>query len=195
MVEQEETVVMDAEDMRRAITRIAHEVLERNKGAKDLAVIGIQKRGVPVAKRLAFLLSQIEGGAIPYGSVDITPYRDDLRARPVPLTRSQTEIPFDLNGKKVILVDEVIYTGRTIRAAMDALMHLGRPACIQLAVLIDRGHRELPIQPDYVGKKLPTRSTEFVLVQLRELEGEDRVVVMKRRGASAKMTAGSREGG
>jgi pyrimidine operon attenuation protein/uracil phosphoribosyltransferase len=189
MAEREEIIVMDAEDMRRAITRIAHEILERNKGAQDLVVVGIMKRGVPVGKRLAFLLSKIEQCAIPYGSVDITPYRDDLKSRPMPLTRSQTDIPFDLNGKRVILVDEVIYTGRTVRAAMDALMQLGRPANIQLAALVDRGHRELPIRPDYVGKNLPTGRSEFVLVQMAELEGEDRVVVRKGRSTPIEQRA------
>jgi pyrimidine operon attenuation protein/uracil phosphoribosyltransferase len=180
MSEREEVVVMDAEDMRRAITRMSHEILERNRGARDLVVIGILRRGVPVARRLALAISQIEGTGIPCGSVDITPFRDDIRPRPTPLTRNQTEVPFDINGKRVILVDEVIQTGRTVRAAMDAIMHLGRPACIQLAVLIDRGHRELPIRPDYVGKNLPTSRAEFVLVELMELEGRDRVVLRKR---------------
>ncbi|MDW8106905.1 MAG: bifunctional pyr operon transcriptional regulator/uracil phosphoribosyltransferase PyrR [Armatimonadota bacterium] len=179
MPEQEEVVVMDAEDMRRAITRIAHEILERNRGAKDLVVIGIQRRGVPVARRLALAISQIEGVGVPCGSVDITPFRDDIERKPGMLTRSQTDVPFPIAGKRVILVDEVIQTGRTVRAAMEAIMHLGRPAAIQLATLIDRGHRELPIRPDYVGKNLPTSRSEFVLVELMELEGRDRVVLRK----------------
>lgn len=183
MAERQEIMVMDSEDMRRAITRIAHEILERNKGAKDLVVLGILKRGVPVGKRLAFLLSKIEGCAIPYGSVDITPHRDDRGPRQTLLSRSQSDIPFDLNDKRVILVDEVIFTGRTVRAALDALVQHGRPASVQLAVLIDRGHREVPIRADYVGKNLPTSRAEFVMVRLAELEGEDEVVVMKAKGA------------
>jgi pyrimidine operon attenuation protein/uracil phosphoribosyltransferase len=179
MTEQGEVVVMDAEDMRRAITRIAHEILERNRGAKDLVVIGIQRRGAPVARRLALALSQIEGVGIPCGSVDITPFRDDIERKPSALTRSQTDVPFPITDKRVILVDEVIHTGRTVRAAMEAVMQLGRPASIQLAALIDRGHRELPIRPDYVGKNLPTSRAEFVLVELMELEGRDRVVLRK----------------
>lgn len=181
MTERNEVVVMDAEDIRRAITRIAHEILERNKGARDLVVIGILRRGAPLARRLALALSQIEGVGIPCGSVDITPFRDDVPDRPAALSRSRTEVPFEVTNKRVILVDEVIQTGRTVRAAMEAVMHLGRPACVQLATLIDRGHRELPIRPDYVGKNLPTSRAEFVLVELMELEGRDRVVLRKGR--------------
>lgn len=179
--ERSEVVVMDAEDIRRAIMRIAHEILERNKGARELVVIGIQRRGVPVARRLALALSQIEGVGIPSGSVDITPFRDDVREPRTGLTRSTTEVPFEVTNKRVVLVDEVIHTGRTVRAAMEAVMHLGRPACIQLVALIDRGHRELPIRPDYVGKNLPTSRSEFVLVELMELEGRDRVILRKGR--------------
>ncbi|MGQ9656374.1 MAG: bifunctional pyr operon transcriptional regulator/uracil phosphoribosyltransferase PyrR [Fimbriimonadales bacterium] len=179
MMESGEIEVMDAEDMRRAITRIAHEILERNRGAKDIVVIWIQRRGAPVAQRLALALSQIEGVGIPCGSVDITPFRDDVERKSSTLTRSQTDVPFPITGKRVILVDEVIHTGRTVRAAMEAVMQLGRPASIQLATLIDRGHRELPIRPDYVGKNLPTSRAEFVLVELMELEGRDRVVLRR----------------
>jgi pyrimidine operon attenuation protein/uracil phosphoribosyltransferase len=179
MTESAEVVVMDAEDMRRAVTRIAHEILERNRGAKDLVVIGIQRRGAPVARRLALAISQIEGVGVPCGSVDITPFRDDVERKPGSLTRSQSEINFSIVNKRVILVDEVIYTGRTVRAALEAIMQLGRPANVQLAALIDRGHRELPIRPDYVGKNLPTSRQEFVLVELMELEGRDRVVLGK----------------
>ncbi|NUL82869.1 MAG: bifunctional pyr operon transcriptional regulator/uracil phosphoribosyltransferase PyrR [Armatimonadetes bacterium] len=182
--ESNETVVMDAEDVRRAITRIAHEILERNKGGKQLAVVGILKRGAPVGKRLAFQLSQIEGCAIPNGSIDVSAFRDDVKRSLTPVGRNQSDITFDLTGRSLILVDEVIYTGRTVRAAMDAVMTLGRPANVQLAVLIDRGHRELPIRPDYVGKNLPTGRNDFVLVKMAELEGEDRVIVVKSRPGS-----------
>ncbi|MFN7162077.1 MAG: bifunctional pyr operon transcriptional regulator/uracil phosphoribosyltransferase PyrR [Fimbriimonadales bacterium] len=178
-MEASEVIVMDAEDMRRAITRIAHEILERNRGARDLVVIGIQRRGAPVARRLALAISQIEGVGVPCGSVDITPFRDDVERKPGALTRSQTDVPFPITEKRVVLVDEVIYTGRSVRAALEAIMQLGRPASIQLATLIDRGHRELPIRPDYVGKNLPTSRSEFVLVELMELEGRDRVVLRK----------------
>jgi pyrimidine operon attenuation protein/uracil phosphoribosyltransferase len=179
---EEPTLAMDADDIRRAITRIAHEILEHNKGARDLAVIGILRRGSPVAQRLAFALAQIEGCAIPVGSVDISNYRDDVH--PKTPNRGATDIPIDINGKRIILVDEVIFTGRTVRAAMDALMDAGRPASIQLACLIDRGHRELPIRPDYVGKNIPTSRVEHVEVKLAEIDGEDLVVVGKGTGRS-----------
>jgi len=163
------SVLLDASDMKRTLGRMAHEVLEANQGVEDLAVVGIMRRGWPIAKRLAFLMTQIEGVTVPCGRIDISAYRDD---RPPPLD-DETEIPFQIEGKQVILVDEVIYTGRTIRAAMDALMQHGRPARVQLAVLIDRGFRELPIQPDYCGKRIETQRTDHVIVKVNEYDGED----------------------
>lgn len=173
-----EVKVMDAHEMRRALTRIAHEILERNKGAEDLVLVGILRRGAPIAHRLSRLIEKIEGTAVPVGELDITLYRDDYRTH----TASEvggTHVPVDVTEKKVVLVDEVIYTGRTVRAAITALMDLGRPAYIQLAVLIDRGHRELPIRPDYVGKNIPTSRQEFVDVRLEELHGEDSVCILR----------------
>lgn len=170
--------VMDAHEMRRALTRIAHEILERNKGAEDLVLVGILRRGAPIAHRLSKLIEQIEGSAIPVGEIDIALYRDDFKTRTVTATGT-THVPVNITDKKVVLVDEVIFTGRTVRAAIAALMDLGRPAHIQLAVLIDRGHRELPIRPDYVGKNLPTSRQEFVEVRLTELHGEDSVQIIK----------------
>jgi len=170
-------LVMDSDEIRRALTRIAHEIIEKNKGAERLAIVGIRRKGVPLAERLAKLISEIEGTRVPVGSLDITLYRDDIATRQP--TVGPTDIPFDINGRTIVLVDEVIYTGRTIRCALDALMDMGRPAAIQLAVLIDRGHRELPIRPDYVGKNLPTSRKELVDVQLAEIEGEDKVLIRK----------------
>lgn len=169
--------VMDAEDIRRALTRIAHEITEKNRGAEKLALIGIQSKGAPIADRLAALIENIEGTKVLSGSLDISMYRDDFSTRKAAVGR--TEIPFDVNGRTIVLVDEVIYTGRTVRSALDALMDMGRPSAIQLAVLIDRGHRELPIRPDYVGKNLPTARKERVDVQLREIENEDKVFIVK----------------
>ncbi|MCS6831119.1 MAG: bifunctional pyr operon transcriptional regulator/uracil phosphoribosyltransferase PyrR [Armatimonadota bacterium] len=173
-----EVKVMDAHEMRRALTRIAHEILERNKGAEGLVLVGILRRGAPLAHRLSKLIERIEGTAVPVGELDITLYRDDYRTHAVSDVGA-THIPVDITDKKVVLIDEVIYTGRTVRAAITALMDLGRPACVQLAVLIDRGHRELPIRPDYVGKNLPTARQEFVEVRLEELHGEDAVCIHK----------------
>jgi pyrimidine operon attenuation protein/uracil phosphoribosyltransferase len=172
------TKVMDENEIRRAITRIAHEIIERNKGVDNLVVIGIQSRGVPMAQRLAKLLSEIECVEVPLGSLNVALYRDDFNTRPA-RTISATEIPFDITDKRVILVDEVLYTGRTTRAALDALMDLGRPAVVQLAVLVDRGHRELPIRADYVGKNLPTSRRESVDVHWVETHGEDAVMIVK----------------
>jgi pyrimidine operon attenuation protein/uracil phosphoribosyltransferase len=155
---------MDAEDLRRAITRIAHEVVERNHGLIDVVLIGLQTGGVPLAHRLADSLARVEGTEVPVGTLDVAFYRDDIGLRPV-IPEAVTDISFDLTGKVVVLVDDVLYTGRTVRAALDALNDYGRPRAVQLAVLVDRGHRELPIRPDYVGKNLPTRQDEVVDVR------------------------------
>lgn len=175
---------MDRNDIRRALTRIAHEIIEKNKGAENLVLVGIQTRGVPLAYRLARLIEDFEKCPVPVGELDISMYRDDLTFRQ-PVVKT-TYIPFDINSKRVVLVDEVFFTGRTIRAAMDALMDLGRPACIQLAVLVDRGHRELPIRPDYVGKNLPTARSEVVEVLLEEIDGEDGVYIVKPKEGEAR---------
>lgn len=172
------TRVMDESEIRRALTRIAHEIIERNKGAENLVIIGVQSRGVPMAKRLAGLIGQIEGLDVPVGSLNVALYRDDYATRSA-RTISASEIPFDVTDKNVILVDEVLFTGRTTRAALDAIMDLGRPAVIQFAVLIDRGHRELPVRADYVGKNLPTALKENVEVLWVETKGEDAVLIAK----------------
>ena len=170
---------MDADEMRRAWTRVAHEVLERNKGIDGIAVIGILKKGGPLAERLAAGIQRIEGEPVPCGVLDISLFRDDFRTYQPKV--GTTNIPCDIEGRKVILVDDVLSTGRTVRAALAALVDLGRPASIQLAVLVDRGHRELPIRPDYVGKNLPTSHSEFVRVQLAEIDGQDVVEILKER--------------
>jgi len=175
-----EVVVMETDDIRRALTRIAHEILEKNHGAENLALVGILTRGVPLAERLATLLKQIENCDQPVGKLDIGLYRDDYGKHPAGrLAVTPTEVPFDITGKRIILVDDVLFTGRSVRAALSALLDLGRPASIQLAVLLDRGHRELPIRPDFVGKNVPTARQERVHVQLRETDGADRVVIRK----------------
>jgi pyrimidine operon attenuation protein/uracil phosphoribosyltransferase len=171
--------VMDADRMSRALTRIAHEILERNRGLDELALVGIRTRGVPIARRLARTLKEINGDDVPTGALDITLYRDDLMRHPVgpqPLVR-RTEIPFSIDDRKIMLVDDVLYTGRTIRAALDALIDFGRPRVIQLIALVDRGHRELPIKADYVGKNLPTSLKQSVQVRLLEIDGTDEVVI------------------
>lgn len=167
------SVVLDAADMKRTLGRMAHEILEANNGAEDLVVVGVLRRGWPVAKRLAFLMTQVEGTTVPCGKIDISAYRDD---RPTEVTQ-ESEIPFEVTGKRVILVDEVVFTGRTIRAAMDALIRYGRPKKIELAVLVDRGHRELPIQPNYCGRTLITERADHVVVKVNEYDGEDAVVL------------------
>ncbi len=169
--------VLGADEIGRALTRIAHEILERTNGAADVVLLGIPTRGVPLARRLAARLSQVEGRPAPAGSLDITMYRDDLRLRPA-RTLGHTAVPASgIDGKVVILVDDVLYSGRTVRAALDALGDLGRPQAVQLAVLVDRGHRELPIRADYVGKNLPTSQREVVQVLLTETDGQDAVVL------------------
>ena len=171
--------VMDADRMSRALTRIAHEILERNRGLDELALIGIRTRGVPLARRLARALKEINGDDVPTGALDITLYRDDLMRHavgPQPTVR-RTEIQFSIDNRKILLVDDVLYTGRTTRAALDALIDYGRPKGIQLIVLVDRGHRELPIKADYVGKNLPTSPEESVQVRLLEIDGQDEVVL------------------
>ena len=172
-------VVMDAERIARALTRIAHEILERNRGLADVALVGVRSRGVPIAQRIAADIKQITKEDVAVGALDITLYRDDLMRTtvgPQPLVR-RTEIPFSIDDKRILLVDDVLYTGRTIRAALDALIEFGRPMAIQLIVLVDRGHRELPIKADYVGKNVPTSRKESVQVHLRELDGVDEVLL------------------
>jgi pyrimidine operon attenuation protein/uracil phosphoribosyltransferase len=172
------TQILNAQTIQRALTRIAHEIAERNEMFTEVVLIGIQRGGVPLAKRLAGLLSGIWGQAIPSGSLDVSMHRDDLGHRIAPDVQP-TVIPFDVNGKTVVLVDDVLFSGRTVRAAMDALNDFGRPKRIQLAVLVDRGHRELPIKADFVGKNVPTAHTENVHVRLTESGGEDEVVLEK----------------
>ena len=169
--------VLGAEEVRRALTRIAHEVLERNRGADEVVLVGLHTRGVPIADRLSNLIESFEGIRPPVGRLDIGLYRDDLIGRPKPLVRP-TEIPEPIEGKVVVLVDDVLFTGRSIRAAMDALMDFGRARRIQLAVLVDRGHRELPIRADYVGKNMPTSRHEAVAVRLSETDGGDEVALV-----------------
>lgn len=176
---KEKAQILDQAGIRRSLTRIAHEIIERNKGTEDLVLVGIRRRGVPLAERLAERIMDIEGHIVPVGILDITLYRDDLTTLAhQPLVHS-TEISFPVEGKIVVLVDDVIFTGRTIRAALGALIDLGRPKVIQLAVLIDRGHRELPIRADYVGKNVPTSKKEEISVRLQEIDGEERVVILE----------------
>ena len=170
-------VVMDAEGIERSLTRVAYQILEKNKGVEDLVLVGIQKGGVLLAERLAKKISQIEGVPVPVGKLDITLYRDDIMTSGKAREIGKTDIPFSLDGRKVVLVDDVLFTGRTIRAAMDALMDFGRPMLIQLAVLIDRGHRELPIRADFVGKNLPSSHSEEVLVKISKRKTSDSVTI------------------
>src|SRR5687767_3622447 len=179
---REKAQVLDAAALDRALTRIAHEIIEKNGGAKDVAFVGLRTRGVTLAQRLAAKVASIDGASVPVGTLDISLYRDDLDLRGAPVVRG-TDIPFAVKDKTVVLVDDVLFTGRTIRAALDALIDLGRPKMIQLAILIDRGHRELPIRPDYIGKNLPTSRREAVAVRLTEHDGEDRVVIEEPEGA------------
>jgi len=171
--------VFGPDEMRRALTRIGHEILERTDGAGDVVLLGIPTRGVPLARRLAERLAETEGVRVPVGSLDITLYRDDLRLRPA-RTLGRTEVPGSgIDGQVVVLVDDVLFSGRTVRAALDALGDIGRPRAVQLAVLVDRGHRELPIRPDYVGKNLPTAKREVVRVLLTETDGQDCVTLAR----------------
>ena len=170
---------MDADRMQRSLTRIAHEIVERNRAIEEVALVGIRERGVPLARRIARRLHEITGHGVPTGALDITLYRDDLMRHavgPQPVVRS-TDIPFDIDDRTILLVDDVLYTGRTIRAALDALIDFGRPKAIQLAVLVDRGHRELPIKADYVGRNVPTSRRESVQVRLQEVDGHDDVLI------------------
>ncbi len=176
-----EKVVMTPEDINRSLTRIAHEIVERNKAVEHLVLVGMRTRGVPLAKRLADNLEVPEGLKIPVGALDISLYRDDLSSLDQQSAVQHTEIPANIDSKSVVLVDDVLYTGRSIRAAMDALIDLGRPKSIQLAVLVDRGHRELPIRADYVGKNIPTSRYEEIQVQLVETDGIDAVVIVRSR--------------
>ena len=172
--------IMDADEIRRAVTRMFHEILERNHGADELLLAGIRTRGVPIAERLAGHINQSEAINVPVGHLDINLYRDDLSERPRMRVRPTT-MPVDVTGRTVVLVDDVLYTGRTVRAAMDAISDLGRPLSIQLAALVDRGHRELPIRADFVGKNIPTRQSELVRVRLAETDGADEVSILERR--------------
>lgn len=172
----QKAIIMDENTMERAITRISYEILERNKGAKDICVIGIMSRGVFLAKRIAEKINQLEGALLEVGTLDITSYRDDEKHI---ADTDITDIPFDLSGRGVILVDDVIFTGRSTRAAIDAIIKRGRPESIQLAVLIDRGHRELPIRPDYIGKNLPTSKNEAVKVLMKEIDNCDKVLILE----------------
>ncbi len=173
----EKTVLMDGDAVRRALTRIAHEIVEKNKGVENLVLVGIRTRGVPLSERVADEIAKIEASRPPVGVLDITLYRDDLSTMAYQPVVRPTEMPVDIGGKTIVLVDDVLFTGRTIRSALDALIDMGRPRSIQLAVLIDRGHRELPIRADYVGKNVPTAAKEIVSVRLAEQDGEDKVVL------------------
>ncbi len=169
--------IMDENGIMRAVTRISHEIIEKNKGVENVVIIGIQRRGVPLARMIARKIKDVEGNAVPVGILDITLYRDDLSTLSEHPIINGTEIDFSITGKKVILVDDVIFTGRTIRAAIDAIMDIGRPRIMQLAILIDRGHRELPIRPDYVGKNVPTSKNEIVHVKLMDVDGINTVTI------------------
>jgi pyrimidine operon attenuation protein/uracil phosphoribosyltransferase len=172
-------VIMDEMGMKRALTRIAHEIIERNKGVENVAVVGIRRRGGPLAQRLAARIEEIEGVKVPVGILDITLYRDDLTTLASQPLVHRTEVNFDISDLTIVLVDDVLYTGRTIRAAMDALIDLGRPKAIQLAVLVDRGHRELPIKADFIGKNVPTSRQEVISVQVKEIDTKDEVVIQE----------------
>jgi pyrimidine operon attenuation protein/uracil phosphoribosyltransferase len=172
------TVVLNSEMMRRALIRMAHEIVEENRGTENLVILGVRRKGVHLAKRIAEHIEAFEGAKVPLGILDITLYRDDLQNTTVQPVIGKTELPFDITGKVVVLVDDVLYTGRTTRAALDEIIDFGRPARILLAALIDRGHRELPIRPDFVGKNIPTSRSDDVVVRVEEVEGTDEVVVI-----------------
>src|ERR687886_696764 len=178
MPESGQKKLLGADDIRRAVARLAHEVVERNEGVESLVLVGLRTRGVPLARRVQQRIAEFEGVEVPLGELDVTLYRDDVHQR-APRTLSPTSIPVDISDKTVVLVDDVLYTGRTIRAALDALIDLGRPRAIQLVCLVDRGHRELPIRPDYVGKNVPTSRHEKVAVRLVEVDGIDEVILIQ----------------
>jgi len=187
----EKGVILDADGIRRAITRIAHEIIEKNRGAEDLVLVGIRTRGVPLAERIQRAIIEFEGVEIPLGIIDITLYRDDLTMIDVQPVVYETSVPFSVQGKTVVLVDDVLYTGRTARAALDAVMDLGRPQCIQLAVLVDRGHRELPIRADYVGKNVPTSRREVIAVRLDQIDEVEEVRLLERAEVSGEISSRS----
>ena len=174
----DERLILTSEEMRRALTRIAHEIVESNKGLNGLMLVGIRRRGVPLARRIADAIASFESASVPVGALDINLYRDDLTSRPQPLVRP-TEMPVSIAGKTVVLVDDVLFTGRTVRSALDALTDLGRPRIVQLAVLVDRGHHELPIRADYVGKNVPTSLDEIVEVRVSEIDGVEEVNIVE----------------
>lgn len=174
---KEKAQLMDEKAMARAITRVSHEIIEKNKGVEDVVLVGIKTRGVPIANRIAKKIESIEGVSVNTGEIDITLYRDDLKKIDVDPVINGSNINFDINDKVVILVDDVLYTGRTVRAALDAIMDIGRPNAIQLAVLVDRGHRELPVRADYVGKNAPTSKHEVISVMLKEIDEQDSVTI------------------
>ena len=191
MAQQQDKSIMTAQEMRRALTRIAHEILEHNGGAKDLVLVGVRTRGVPLAHRLAELIKSFEGIDVPVGTLDITLYRDDVHLRG-PLALEATDLPVSVTGYRVVLVDDVLFTGRTARAAMDAVIDLGRPMNIQLAALVDRGHRELPIRADYIGKNIPSSLSEEIQVRLSEIDKVDEVVILPEAGSSQQMSEAGR---
>jgi pyrimidine operon attenuation protein/uracil phosphoribosyltransferase len=174
---REKAELIDGEGLRRAVMRIAHEIIERNGGGDNVVLVGIRRRGVPLARQIAERIKEFEGVAIPVGALDITLYRDDLQTIAHQPVVSATEIPFDIDGRVVVLVDDVLYTGRTVRAALDELIDFGRPKSIQLAVMVDRGHREIPIRADFVGKNVPTSKREVIMVKVQEIDGHDGVSI------------------
>ena len=173
------SVVMDDKTMKRTLIRMSHEIIERYQGTEDVVMVGIRRRGVPLAREIAHIIEQVEGTTLPVGQLDITHYRDDLSCTSDQPEIHETQIPFEITGKRVILVDDVIFTGRTCRAAIEAIFSMGRPASIALAVMVDRGHRELPIKPDFVGKNIPTSKTEVVSVNLREFDGQTNISIFE----------------